>query len=326
MKGWRWFVAALFLALSAAGGRSDTRRIRATTEWEELRTQLLLVPTTKPGSAGKLSEAVTIVEGGQFLVEEDLFDLIQVNGLVGKAIGNPYPADLVTAFDRLEEKLAQFADGALQDFQDEIDTFVAANPDKSVVKQRKALEKARDAAVAAALKPTAATRAVALRKAIAKIRKVKVFPYVKNPPKGCPMKLDPGESAFGPWAIYDFTSQSVEPYYFEANWGSARITRNAMDVVTALSVDFGYCNGQNTGIVNLQFDIANPALGTYGLGSSVGGFQRGPGFVVNLTAASQVTIDFFDPENGVVGGSYSFSATNGAGTGSGSFLLRIDNP
>ena len=109
----------------------------------------------------------------------------------------------------------------------------------------------------------------------------------------------------------------------EGKCGStARVTRNASNVVTALSVDFGYCNGQNTGIVNLQFDIQNPAVGTYGLGNSVGGYQRGPGFVVNLTASSKVNITYFDPDEGVVGGTYSFAATTGTESSRGASHAR----
>ena len=319
-------IVATALVAPAAGEVAETRRLRANPQWNELRTQILAAASVAPSQAGRLQQAADLASVANPSVEGDLFDVVQVNGIVGKAIHAPlWPQPLTDAFAGVADALGVITEGLLSDFQEEIDTFLAANPGTNVSRQTKALDAAHGIVAKAAEQKSAARRAIFLRKAIDKVRTQKLFPYVAKPPKGkCPPRLDKGESAFGPWALYDFDSMFVEPAYFEANWGSAKLIAARPGFPEVLSIDFGYCDGRNKALTGFQADLPNPATGTFSLGNNVGGFQRGPGFTITMTAGSTITITALNREDGIVAGTFNFSASNGAGQGTGEFVLRID--
>lgn len=324
--------AILALAAPAPASLAETRRLRAVVEWEALYQEIRALQTANPARAAILERAAAVAIVANPLVDGDLKDLLSVNGLVNKAVHSPtQPQSLRDAFATLTTALGGIASGVLDDFEDEIDTFASVNPDRSVAKQRAALAKARGIVSKALEKPAAqfAQQAIQFRKALDVVRSAKLFPYVARGRKGdcvggSRIALDKGEYAFGPWAIYDFDSQSIQGTWFEANWGNARVQRNAQDVPTMLSLNFGYCDGRNTSISNLQFNIQDPAPGTFQVANSVGAFQRGPGFASPLTSGSSLTITALNLEDGIVAGTFTFQANNGAGQGSGEFVLRID--
>src|ERR1043166_6477230 len=137
-RNWCLALAAALLLLSPFQADAATHRIRAVTEWETLRTELLDTATAFPAAAVRIGQAVAVAEGGRMLLEDDLGDVVEVFSRLHKGLGPPYPPELVAAFDALAAKLAAFTTGVLDDFETEIDTFVAANPGSAMTKQRKA--------------------------------------------------------------------------------------------------------------------------------------------------------------------------------------------
>ncbi len=324
--------ALIALAAPAPAGLPVTRRLRAVNEWNAVYLEIQALAEANPARAGKLERPAALSLVANPLVDGDLQDLVTINGLVGKAVNAPtQPQSVRDAFSALALALGGITSGVLDDFEEEIDTFASVNPDRNVTKQRKALEKARGIVAKALERPATqyAQQAIQFGKALAAVRSAKLFPYVAKARKGdcvggSRIPLDKGEFAYGPWAIFDFDSQSVEGTWFEANWGNATVRTNDQGVPTLLSLNFGYCDGRNTSISNLQVNLQNPGVGTFGLGSNVGAFQRGPGFASPLTSNSSLTITALNLEDGFVAGRFSFQSNNGAGQGSGDFVIRID--
>lgn len=332
---WSRVVSVAALVAFAAPSPAElpvTRRLRAVNEWNTVYLEILALAEANPTRAGKLERPATLSLVANPLVDGDLQDLVTINGLVNKAVHAPtQPQSVRDAFSALAIALGALTTGTLDDFEEEIETFVSVNPDRNVTKQRKALEKARGIVAKALERPATqyAQQAIQFRKALDAVRSAKLFPYVAKARKGdcvggSRIPLDKGEFAYGPWAIYDFDSQSVEGTWFEANWGSAQVRTNDQGEPTLLSLNFGYCDGRNTSISNLQFSIQNPDVGTFGVGGNVGAFQRGPGFASPLTSNSSLTITAFNLEDGFVAGRFNFVSNNGAGQGSGDFVMRID--
>ena len=326
-------VASFLVAASAAIGAArplETRRLRAVVEWDDLYVQITDLADQTPSRAAKLTKAADFALRANPLLSGDLHDVIEVNGMVERAVHTPdQPQALRDAFENLTAALGNITNLVLDDFQEEIDTFVSVNPDKSVKRQLKALDAARTLVGKAAQKKSFAQKAIVLRKALDKVSRVKLFPFVAKARKGdcvggARIPLQKGESAFGPWAIYDFDSQAVEATYFEANWGGAQVLLNDQGQPRNLALAFGYCDGRNKSITSLNFSIANPAVGTFTLGNSIGAFHRGPGFGINLTSGSTLTITSLNLVDGYVAGTFDFVATNGAGRGTGEFVMRID--
>lgn len=326
------FVVVAAVAADVAAAPFETRRLRAVAEWNAVYVEINATAGQFPDAAGKLQKAANLAQSANPQLDGDLDDLIQVNALVGKAVHGPLqPQTLKDAFAELGTKLMEITSLVLDDFEEEIATFVSVNPDRKVTKQEKALRKARAIVAKAAEKPPLqyGARAGQLRKALAAIRSQKLFPFVSKARKGecvggSRIPLQKGEYAYGPWAIYDFDSQSVEATWFEANWGSAVVAKDDQGTPTHLSLYFGYCDGRSKSVTSVECSIANPGEGTFGLGNSVGGYHRGLGFGINMTTGSTLTITSLNLEDGFVAGKIDFVATNGTGRGTAEFVMRID--
>lgn len=319
--------AVAFAGLESATGQDapTTRRLRAAPQWNLLLSEILALKEAHPDQAGRLQQAADLASFPSLTVSLDLVDVVSVSSLVGKAVHAPtWPQSLTDAFAGVAEALGVITEGVLGDFEQEIATFLAANPDRNVSKQRKALDAARSIVGKAAEAASASRKAYLLRKAVDKVRAAKLFPFVVKPPKGkCPDALAKGAYAYGPWAVFDFDDQTVDPYYFEANWGSARISPPRLGFPESLAIDFGYCDGRDKSIVGFECDIQSPDVGTFPLANNVGAFHRGPGFGINMTQQSSITITVLNREDGIVAGTFTFVATNGAGQGQGEFVVRI---
>lgn len=263
---------------------------------------------------------------GVTVLKGDIEGAFQVYAAVG---GTTVPADVHEAYDALLVAIELRARLAVAEATERVDAFEAANSKKSVKRQRKGIETALAALDAivplrGALLNQGAKRIRGIERALATLRSVKTLPYVAKPPKGCPDRLAPGESAAGPFTVADFEEQDFLNTYFRANWGYAK-TGTLPGGEEIVEIRFGYCNSRDEDVVALTF-LAPAAAGRHPQGDNRGGFQRGKvGFVSNLTTGSYVEIEEISLAGRFVRGTFLFEALRGTGYGKGSFLIEIDD-
>lgn len=317
--------ALLFGWTPAVDARTTiVRRNRATIEFDDVYVAMTAVVAVEPDLASTYDKASKYLLAGDLLLSNDLKDAYSAWSKTASSFrdarysGIQAVKDTEAAFVPLKLALRDATTAEIDAFEERVNQFAQANPDKPVGKQRQGIEDAREEISSIDDALSYATANKQMKKALAAIRKIKTFPYVAKPPKkDCGKGLTNGEFAEGPWGLYDFDEMRVLPSYFRANVANVTVGGNPARV----SIGIGYCDGERLNRVYVDFSVpAEP--GTYNV---QGGFVQGPGgLCCSLRPTSSVTITSIDLENKVVAGTMLIQSSATFAGGPGRFLLAID--
>ena len=322
-------LAAFVTTAGSAAARTTTvRRNFAVVEYDDVYIAMQSVATTQPDLANQYAKGAGYLLSSGLVFSEDLTDGYAAYSKVAHTLIDPRYNTItevkatITAFEVLKLALLDLTTRQIAYFEQRVNQFVKANPGKPVAAQRKAIDDAREliAPIDAAYSHSKAY--IAMKKALAKIAKIKTFPYVAKPPKKqCGPGLKAGEFAEGPLALYDFDTMTVVPSYFRANVAEVKYSTDG--VSSSLSFFFGYCDGDKLDRVGIDFSVS----GTPGTYNVKGGFVQGPGALCcSLTPASNVTITEIDAARGVVAGTFLLQNSGNYAGGAGRFLLTFEPP